>query len=518
MNTNQLYEGNTFWRFYYDGEYHCDPRVDINYCVESEIFLYMNYVCIALSAVAFVSTFGLIYWRVVHRHQKFFEMHGKVPRPRPIESMGLFGTLFNLCRMIQCIVLVTDVAPWPVFRLILWDLVWQFGISVFSCYFFGVSQTLAVSNRVIYNAWIRSEKTIDIFCLITIILPFTLPTIFNIMSGYYATVGDIDKANAYFQVDYFIWGILPFLTGVYVLLAGIRLVTLLGEHLLSQTDRRRNMAKIKAGAFKVKLTIFFGCLTLFFLSIISFIYAAGHYTVMNNTKFSIALLACMYFVGPITTIIIVTVILLNPNLIESVSHWSFGSTDESKSKGSNLIISQLDASNSDSKHNYQILSITKSSQDTIHDDYRKSSSIPLTTTTTTKTTSPKLKSKEKTFNPPSLQSFSENATIVNLHQHNPYDSLPPQPTSPLSMDNYLKKYSNIYELDHTPSYHQQPASHYLNQIEEDRLHYNYTTGDIRLPTHYISPDDRKQQKDDSGRYTLDENNNYPSTRKLSFKK
>ncbi|KAI9299362.1 hypothetical protein BJ944DRAFT_53637, partial [Cunninghamella echinulata] len=197
-----------------------------------------------------------------------------------------------------------------------------------------------------------------------------------------------------------------------------------------------------------------------------------------------------------------------------VSHWSFGSTDESKSKGSNLIISQLDASNSDSRHNYQILSITKSSQDTIHDDYRKSSSIPLTTTTTT---SPKLKSKEKPFN---SQNFSESATTVNIHQHNPYDSLPPQPTSPISLDNYLKKYSNIYNLNHTPSYHQQSASHYLDQIEEDRLSYNYTTGDIRLPAHYISPDDRKQQED-LRRYTLDENNsnnNYPSTRKLSFKK
>ncbi|CAO3653759.1 unnamed protein product [Cunninghamella echinulata] len=516
MNTNQLYEGDTFWRFYYNGEYHCDPRITIRNCVESEAFIYMNYICIALSAVAFLAVFGLVYWRVVHRHQKFFEMHGRIPRPKPIESGGLFGILFNLCRLIQCIVLVTDVAPWPIFRLILWDLVWQIGISIFACYFFGVSQTLAVTNKVIYNAWIRSEKTIDIFCLITIALPFVLPTIFNIMSGYYATIGDIDKANTYFQVDYYIWGVLPLLVGFYCVLAGIRLVMLLGEHLLSQSDRRRNIAKLKAGALKVKLTVFFGFLILFFLSIISFIYAAGHYTVMNNPHLSIALLACMYFAGPITTIILVLVISLNPKIIESVSHWSFGSTDESKSKGTNLIISQLDASNSDSKHNYQILSITKPSEDTIHndDDFLKS------------TTRPKLKSKEDPFSSSSLQSFSESATIVNIQQQqqqqqqqqrkNSYDSLPPQPTSPISMDNYLKSYSNTYELSHTSSFHQHPTSHYLGQIEEDQLHYNYTTGDIRLPTHYISPDDRKQQEGER-RNTMDENRSHPF-RKLSIKK
>lgn len=72
------------------------------------------------------------------------------------------------------------------------------------------------------------------------------------MSGYYATINDIEKADIYFQVDYYIWGVLPFLIGIYVMLAGVRLVTLLNEHLLSQTDRRRNMAKLKAGAFKVK--------------------------------------------------------------------------------------------------------------------------------------------------------------------------------------------------------------------------------------------------------------------------
>ncbi|KAI9304405.1 hypothetical protein BJ944DRAFT_266891 [Cunninghamella echinulata] len=509
MNTNQLYEGNTFWRFYYNGEYHCDPRITIRNCAESEAFIYMNYICIALSAVAFLAAFGLVYWRVVYRHQKFFEMHGKVPRPRPIESMGLFGILFNLCRMIQCIILVTDVAPWPVFRLILWDLVWQFGISVFSCYFFGVSQTLALSNKVIYNAWVRSEKAIDIFCLITIALPFTLPTIFNIMSGYYATIGDIDNANIYFQVDYYIWGILPFLIGIYILLAGIRLVTLIGEHLLSQSDRR-NIAKLKAGAFKVKLTITFGCLTLFFLSSVSFIYAAGHYTVMNDTKFSIALLACMYFAGPVTTIVKVLVVLLNPNIIETVSNWSFSSSDDNKCKGSNIIISQLDESYIDSKHNYQI-SVTKPSEDTItsNDDFLKS-------------TSPRLKSKEKSSNSPSLQSFSETATINHTQQQQrkySFDSLPPQPTSPISMNNYLKKYSIVYETNRT-SYEQQHTPHDVDQIEVDHMHYNYTTGDIRLPAHYISPDVRKQQQlqEEERRHTMDENRNHPFTRKLSFKK
>lgn len=116
------------------------------------------------------------------------------------------------------------------------------------------------------------------------------------------------------------------------------------------------------------------------------------------------------------------------------------------------------------------------------------------------------------------------------------------------MENYLKHYSpninnNSFELNHTNyrQQQQQPSvSHYsLNQystsptptsidhIEEDRLAYNYLTGEIRLPPHYISPEDRKQQQvDDAPRRNTFENNNnnnnysndYPPSRKLSFKK
>lgn len=108
------------------------------------------FICLYLFFIFSISkiyiVFFVLYWRMAYRQQKIFEMHGKVPRPRPIESMALFALFFNFTRMVQCIILVTDVAPWPIFRLIFWDMVWQFGISVFSCYFFGVSQTLAMVN------------------------------------------------------------------------------------------------------------------------------------------------------------------------------------------------------------------------------------------------------------------------------------------------------------------------------------------------------------------------------------
>lgn len=85
----------------------------------------------------------------------------------------------------------------------------------------------------------------------TILVPFIVPTIFNIMSGIYATQGNMALAGKYTSVNYYCWAVFAFVLAILIMFAGLRLVALLNDHLSSQLNRHNNMAKIKTGALKV---------------------------------------------------------------------------------------------------------------------------------------------------------------------------------------------------------------------------------------------------------------------------
>lgn len=89
----------TFWRVCDNfGICHCDWRYTIYDCEETEIAKILYLVTAIISGILSIVAVMILYFRLNYRNQKIFEIRNGFPRPKPIESMGLFGIIFNVCK------------------------------------------------------------------------------------------------------------------------------------------------------------------------------------------------------------------------------------------------------------------------------------------------------------------------------------------------------------------------------------------------------------------------------------
>ncbi|KAI9302775.1 hypothetical protein BJ944DRAFT_279484 [Cunninghamella echinulata] len=324
----------SFWRLCDDYICHCDYRLTVSNCVEAKGLYIVNIVDIVWSAIATVTAFGILYFRVFHRNQQIFDTTGRFPRPKPIESMFLCGGLFNLFRLIHSIILVTDVVKNGIFRSFMFEFSWQFGIVALACYLFGVVHTLACSSKTIYMSWVKSQMIVDIACVFMVVLPSVTILPMAIAAGYYAEIGNIGKAILITKAIYYLWLLFTFLLGCMVLLAGRRLLKLLNKHLSMQKNNESEemKQKIKTGATKVKIIIGIGCTCLWAFSFMVALYATSRHTVMLNSKFTIIFTAMVFFNGPLATCMIELAVLIDFKIFRGLSHLSFGTTLGSKSQ------------------------------------------------------------------------------------------------------------------------------------------------------------------------------------------
>lgn len=142
----------TYWRPCKDGICYCDWRLTITNCYSEDIFRYINIVIIALTASVVIvgkmkgkkrvmiavllisgsTGLGLLYHRLVNLKQVVFEYRNNFIRPRAMEAILFFMVFFNirklkgsdpksvlifdLVRLIQAIVVVSDTAQNIIFR------------------------------------------------------------------------------------------------------------------------------------------------------------------------------------------------------------------------------------------------------------------------------------------------------------------------------------------------------------------------------------------------------------------
>ncbi|CAO3633897.1 unnamed protein product [Cunninghamella echinulata] len=301
---------------------------------------------IVWSAMVTVIAFGILYHRVVFKNQQIFDTTGRFPRPKSIESMALFGGFFNLFRLIQSTILVTDVVKNGIFRSFMFELSWQFGIIALACYLFGVVHTLACSSKAIYMSWVKSQMLVDVACIVMVISPFIVIMPMSIVAGYYAQVENIEKAIIFTNIIYFLWLAFTFLLGCMVLLAGLRLLKLLKNHLSIQKkgrnskeekEKEENHQKMKLGVTKVKMIIAIGCTCLWAYSITIAIYVTSRHSVMSDTKFTIVFTAFAFLNGPLASSLIQLAVLMDLKLFRGLSYLSFtlpGTTSSSTPIGS----------------------------------------------------------------------------------------------------------------------------------------------------------------------------------------
>ncbi|CAO3616108.1 unnamed protein product [Cunninghamella echinulata] len=252
--------------------------------------------------------------------------------------MCFFGSFFNLVRVIDVVLILVDAGKNGIVRSFLFDLSWIFGIGAITCYFFGIYHTLANSSKVVYEGWLGSQFILDLICITMLLFPL-ITILPSIVSGFYAGIGNVEKASSWTSATYFLWTFNDFLVGASVLLAGLRLLKLLKQYLLTQGNRRENIAKIRLGATKVRIIILIGCSCLWGYAIFIGYYAASRYVIMQAFIPTIIITCLTLYTGPLATTIIMLALLLNDKILNGFSQISLSSGNQNTTNNSELNIS-----------------------------------------------------------------------------------------------------------------------------------------------------------------------------------
>ncbi|KAI9484572.1 hypothetical protein BDB00DRAFT_983982 [Zychaea mexicana] len=297
------------------GVCHCDWRLTITNCEEASALKIVYIINAVLSAVlAFTAAF-IVFQRVYYHQQTLFDCRTGIPRPKPIESMGVMGVVFHLLRVVHAIILVLDAAPNVGFRSFLFEFPWQFAFGALACYLFGIAHTLSNSSKVIYDNWIRSPYIIDGACVAVITLPYITNNICAIAAGVFADRGDFVLAANFTDALYYLWTFYTTSLAILILYAGFRLIRLLRHHFIDKPGATgEDVNKFSLGALKVKIIILtaFFCLILFAIMVV--LYGVSRVSISLYMPYNLTFAVIWTFNGSIATGLIIFAVILNPRM------------------------------------------------------------------------------------------------------------------------------------------------------------------------------------------------------------
>lgn len=193
---NVLVTNSTFERFCDDNVCVIDWRLTLVDGTASHALTIVNIINLAWSSVLLICGVGLLGYRVIYKGHRLWEQQdsGRI-RPKPIESMLALLMIFNVLRMVDSIILLTDAAPNVIFRSFLFEIAWQFGFAAFAVYLIGIATTLAQSHQAISTGWLPSSRQVDILSIFLVFSPFVTNNICSIGAGAYAQQGNYYVAD-----------------------------------------------------------------------------------------------------------------------------------------------------------------------------------------------------------------------------------------------------------------------------------------------------------------------------------
>ncbi|KAI8879794.1 hypothetical protein K501DRAFT_192728 [Backusella circina FSU 941] len=285
---------------------HCDFRLSIYGCVESEPARIINIINIALSALLTIVGLSLTYHRIVIKGYKFMDSNPKkgILRPKPIDSMLLFITIFNSIRCVCSIVLVLDIAADNMaFRSYIYEGGFHWGLTAFTLYLIGIAQTLVESHKAISDGWLPSPFIVDMIGLSIIFLSFVGNTILAVGAGIMAR-SNIKAAEIFVQVNYIVWFVLTASVAFSVLYCGSRLLKTLKSHIKRFNTSNERYLNIKNGIFKIRvmmgLIVF--CLVAYAASVL--VFGVIRNAVIKNYAANVILCVSYNMLAPITMLFI----------------------------------------------------------------------------------------------------------------------------------------------------------------------------------------------------------------------
>ncbi|KAI8879797.1 hypothetical protein K501DRAFT_192749 [Backusella circina FSU 941] len=293
-------------RHCYGDACYCDLRLSIYDCVGSNVARVVNIINIALSALLTVVGFTLVYHRIVIKGYTFIDSNPKkgLLRPKPIDCMLLFITIFNSIRLVCSIILVLDVAADNMtFRSFIYEWGFQWGLTGFTLYLIGIAQTLAESHKAISDSWLPSPFIVDAIGISIIFASHVGNTILAVGAGIMAR-SNIKAAEIFVQVNYIVWFVLTASVAFSVLYCGSRLLKTLKSHIKRFNTSNERYLNIKNGIFKIRVMMGLIVFCLLAFSVSVFVYGILRNTVIKNYIGSVILCVSWNMLGPLTVVFI----------------------------------------------------------------------------------------------------------------------------------------------------------------------------------------------------------------------
>ncbi|CAO3625001.1 unnamed protein product [Cunninghamella blakesleeana] len=306
----------TYWRFSKGDSYYCDWRLTLTYCEGDNIFHYLYIVNIVLTAIAVILGYGLLYHRLVVLNQVIFEYRDNFIRPRAMESILFFVTLFNTVRLIQITILFTDTVQNIILRQFLFEFGYELGFTTLTTYLYGITYTLKESDEVLFEQWVKSPRYVDISCTLIIVAPFITNTISSLGAGISAYYGNHQLAYIFTQVLYIIWAVHCIITATLTLVSGIRLIHILEKHIKRKKDLNSSidLSKIELGCQKVKIIAFTSSICLYMYTGVSLTYGIVRYQIHTSLPWNLFFCISWNVLGLMATYLIAFAAVVNPKM------------------------------------------------------------------------------------------------------------------------------------------------------------------------------------------------------------
>ncbi|ORZ17270.1 hypothetical protein BCR42DRAFT_491167 [Absidia repens] len=319
-------DGRTLTHQCVGGDCYCDWRLNIYDCVDSNGLRIIYMAMIIFSAVVSVCSFAIFLHRLIFKGHRLFDFNSSsILKPKPIDCLMFFLTVFNLLRMLTGIILVTNVSQTNILaRTFMFEFPWQWGYGACALYLLGIAQTLADSHKSTARLWLPSAKVVDRIGLTFLFAPFIVNNVCSIASGILASGSPpspelLYRAEIFTRLLYVFWFIHCGSLACAVLYAGARLLTLLTAHLRkfkSSTTSSEQQRKVQAGMLKIRLLVAVIFIALAGFAVFLLIYGCLRDIIIQSVPGSYALCVIWNFLGPVASFLACIAVVLNPRIDE----------------------------------------------------------------------------------------------------------------------------------------------------------------------------------------------------------
>ncbi|KAI8096317.1 uncharacterized protein BX664DRAFT_346387 [Halteromyces radiatus] len=324
----------TLTRHCIDGTCYCDWRLSIDGCVNSSGLRIIYLIMIIFSAVVALLSFSIFLHRFIFKGHRLFDFNSaSVLKPKPLDCLMFFLTIFNLLRMLTGIILVTNISQTNLLaRSFLFEFAWQWGYGACALYLLGIAQTLADSHKSTARQWLPSTRTVDIIGLTLLFAPVITNNICSIAAGVIGSKGTetttsldpmtpsslsaVHTAEIFVRLLYLFWFIHCGSLAIAVLYTGIRLLRVLNDHLKKFKPGVLQRQKIQAGALKIQILVALIFLAVGGFAIFLLLYGILRDQIMQSVPGSYALCVLWNFLAPLASVLICLAIISNPRIDE----------------------------------------------------------------------------------------------------------------------------------------------------------------------------------------------------------